>query len=294
MQRKSISTLSQYLNVIEVLRKYYPTRPLYENPTTLHFIYRGICDQTYGLLPGVFRKHTGTLRGEDIINKAYAWAEERDILTAFIHEASSVLSIPPDNIVRWAEYAQHYGVPTRFLDWTSNPLTALYFSCRDKTNCDGTVWLLHAVNYELFLGEQLHLPEMTFGEVFADILNQKSDLAFPIVYKPFYVDARMSAQNSYLMIWGTKEDALEHLFKDKCYYLKYPQNNTPRVYCGEQQRAILFNFHIPATRKQHLLHELDMVGINEKTLFPGLDGIGRYVERTYKFDFQEAHDLLTQ
>ena len=43
-----------------------------------------------------------------------------------------------------------------------------------------------------------------------------------------------------------------------------------------------------ADRKQPLLRELDMVGINEKTLFPGLDGIGRYMERKFRFDYNEA------
>ena len=36
-----------------------------------------------------------------------------------------------------------------------------------------------------------------------------------------------------------------------------------------------------------ILHQLDSLGINEKTLFPGLDGIGRYIERRYRFDYNE-------
>ena len=66
------------------------------------------------------------------------------------------------------------------------------------------------------------------------------------------------------------------------------KNSNVRSYGQHEQEALLFSFLIYADRKQPLLRELDMVGINEKTLFPGLDGIGRYVERKFRFDYNEA------
>lgn len=233
--------------------------------------------------------------GYDIINETYlAWTEERGLLQSFIQEASGILTLPPTDLVHWAEYAQHYGVPTRFLDWTSNPLTALYFTCRDKTNCDGSVWLLHKINYSNFIGEHLHIPkDKKIQEIIMDLLQEKSDVEFPITYTPYYVDSRMNAQSSYFMVWGTKKEALENLLKDECYEMKLPETNDgERTYGIEQEQAILFKFHVYAACKQPLLHELDMVGINEKTLFPGLDGIGKYVERKYRFDYNEAMGSL--
>ena len=50
--------------------------------------------------------------------------------------------------------------------------------------------------------------------------------------------------------------------------------------------------YIHADRKQTLMRELDSVGINEKTLFPGLDGIGRYVEQRFRFNYNEAMQCL--
>jgi len=41
------------------------------------------------------------------------------------------------------------------------------------------------------------------------------------------------------------------------------------------------------TSQQSILRQFDMMGINEKTLFPGLDGIGRYIEAKYRFDYDE-------
>jgi len=122
------------------------------NPIDSSFLYRGVCDSQYELLPGVFRKQTDRAGSHHIVNGKYlAWVKEKDLLLSFIHEASGILSLAPVDLGRWAEYAQHYGVPTRFLDWSSNPLVALYFACRDNASCNGTVWLLHKTNYKKFL-----------------------------------------------------------------------------------------------------------------------------------------------
>lgn len=103
----------------------------------------------------------------------------------------------------------------------------------------------------------------------------------------------MSAQRSYFLVWGSKKDSLEKLLQDENLFMDLPENdNGVRLYGEAQQKDILFKFIIPSDRKQIMLHELDIVGINEKTLFPGLDGIGRYVERQYRFDYKETISQL--
>jgi hypothetical protein len=82
--------------------------------------YRGHSDVKYELIPTLFRKHdNGEFRWlpkEDIIT--------RELLTAQAREFAEDRSML-DHLVRM----QHYGLPTRLLDVTSNPLIALYFSC---------------------------------------------------------------------------------------------------------------------------------------------------------------------
>ncbi|MCR4963454.1 MAG: FRG domain-containing protein [Firmicutes bacterium] len=291
MKEKTISSLSQLIDAIEKLKSYYPSGIMLNNPVANTFLYRGLSDVSYKLIPSVFRKKEDNIDGRVVINNKYlAWANEKSLLLSFIHEASGLLSISTNDLPRWAEYAQHYGVPTRFLDWSSNPLVALYFACRDRTEQDGAIWMLHGTNYKRFLAKNLQIPkEKTVKEILSDLFNDDKEIDYPVLYTPYYVDARMSAQKSYFLVWGAKKEPLEDMLLNDELFMELPEvDNGIRLYGDDQQNNILFKFFIHADSKQPLLHELDMVGINEKTLFPGLDGIGRYVERQYRFDYNET------
>lgn len=291
MKEKQISSLSQFIDTIEKLKSYYPSGIMINNPVANSFLYRGLSDDSYKLLPSVFRSVDDDISGHVITNNKYlAWANEKSLLLSFIHEASGLLNIPTNDLLRWAEYAQHYGVPTRFLDWSSNPLVALYFACKDRTDKDGAVWMMHGTNYKRFLEKNLKVSEeKTVKEIITDLFNNDTGIDYPVLYTPYYVDARMSAQKSFFLVWGAKKEPLEDILKEGDYYMDLPEvDNGIRTYGNAQQEDILFRFCIHTDRKQPLLHELDMVGINEKTLFPGLDGIGRYVERQYRFDYNES------
>lgn len=285
--------MSEYLKVIEQLKKYYPTGMIANNPVATQFLYRGLSDKNYELLPGIFRKQVDTIDDCKIENERYrSWGKEIEILKSFIHEASSIISMPSDNIGQWAEYAQHYGAPTRFLDWSKNPLVALYFCVRDNNDKDGSVWLLHAKNYHNYMVKEIKnqndLGFYTRHMIVKGLIEGYSHYELPILYTPYYVDARMSAQSSYFMVWGTREEALEKMLVSDDLKMRLPEKDIgERAYGNHEIEALTFRFFIHASDKQMILHELDTVGINEKTLFPGLDGIGRYVERKYRFDYNE-------
>ena len=298
MNERYISSLSDYLGTIENLKTYYPTGMIVNNPIATNFLYRGLANKDYQLLPGVFRKHIIASDEKSRTNDRYlTWAKETDILQAFIHEASAHLSIPSSDLGRWIEYAQHYGVPTRLLDWSKNPLVALYFCCKDQSEQDGVVWLLHVGNYSKFvakkLGERDDRGFKTAHMAIQELLNGKSHYEYPILYTPYYVDTRMSAQSSYFMIWGTQRKPLEDILPSEDIRMELPEmDNGIRMYGEHEITALLFRFLVSASRKQIILHELDTVGINEKALFPGLDGVGRYIERQYRFDYTEALESL--
>ena len=65
-----------------------------------------------------------------------------------------------------------------------------------------------------------------------------------------------------------------------------------RLFGADQSNQMIFDFHIFSDQKQSIIRELDLCGINEKSLFPGLDGTGRYIEMKYRFDLEEAKEYF--
>lgn len=49
---------------------------------------------------------------------------------------------------------------------------------------------------------------------------------------------------------------------------------------------------VPAECKKGIIKELDLLNINERSIFPGLDGIGRYLNKYYENNFDDCYEYL--
>jgi hypothetical protein len=131
------------------------------HPATL---YRGVASfRQHKLIPSV---------GRNAYNKN---AEER-MFSLFKEKSLPFLRECPHDDWDFLAVAQHYGLPTRLLDWTWNPLVAAFFATCECKEEDGAVYALYAAMIPS------HSPSV-------------SPLATPgyCIYKPPHFDNRVVA-----------------------------------------------------------------------------------------------------
>ena len=299
---KQITSVSEYLNIIRKLDKAYAKDGGLNNPVSSKFLYRGMAHKSWPLQPGIFRHITQQYEGWAPDTSRYlTFSNEKRILQHFRQEAAAFAPQGQhDSELWWLELAQHYGVPTRLLDWSENPLVALYFACEDNNQKeDAVVWMLNRLNYNRYVQNQdpayaFVEDETARREAIGNLVGfipceggacAISPLDLPFLYSPYLFDGRMAAQSSWFMVWGNDRRPFQQMVDHKN-YMKLPEESCP-LCAGDDSDDFLYQYVIPVCYKQQIVRELDMLGINGKNLFPGLDGVGKHIERIYRFDYQK-------
>lgn len=280
MSTKEIEHVSDFVAIIEA--------NTFKYKRNQHFCYRGESRLNYSLLPSLYR---------DTIEESYSAKtylshhSEIDIISQFMTEAVgyiNTLSVDNDKF-RWIQYAQHFGVPTRLMDWTTNPLVALFFACSANQKEDGRIYILNSLGYNLMTSKdnRNHLDGKTIKEEAEKMIwGNENTFRYPALLKPYFFDRRMVAQSSRFMIWGYRDEPLDKIVKElesegkeKTEMRKELSEGVIIETCSEIET--LSQVIVPKNNKLRLQHELDDLGINHSTLFPGLDGIGKTIEWKY-------------
>jgi hypothetical protein len=179
-----------------------------------------------------------------------------------------------DSIWDWLALGQHRGLPTRLLDWTYSPLVALHFATEDPDDMqeDGTVWCVNFVEANRQLPRQLRRIMQREGSdtVTVDMLSSFRSLSefdalarepFLVFLEPPAVDRRILNQFALFSLMSSPTASMDEWL-----------SRHPRL-C----RRVT----IPKALKWEIRDKLDQANVNERVLFPDLDGLSRWLTRYY-------------
>jgi hypothetical protein len=228
-----------------------------------HFAYRGVQCQTHDLTTSLARLGDSYEQLEGHLLRNFRKYAHRD-------------SVPGDSIWNWLAVAQHHGLPTRLLDWTYSPFVAMHFATEDVEmyDSDGVIWcvdymatnellpkelreILKEENADVFTAEMLGRAAGTLQEL--DRLGGKDE--YVLFLEPPSLDDRIINQFALFSLMSNASTQFDGWIQER------PQLARKLV--------------IPAETKWEIRDKLDQANITERVLFPGLDGLSRWLRRYY-------------
>ena len=273
MNKNSIKSIEELIvRINEILTQYWKS----PNSTYLPW-FRGQANSSWKLKPQLYRTH----------NLNYY---ERELIRDFKNQTNQYHSHSyPKNNFEWLFLMQHYGLPTRILDWTESYLVALFFCIQDYHNLeDGIIWIMDPITFNKATIQEQLVPSFShpiLKKYFIDepiLFDENSSISeyevsrrieaeFPICIMPTRNSPRSIAQKGTFTIHGKSSLSLDNIL----FNLRSNGSNKVKL-----ERII-----IDGKSKLNMLKELTKMGITHSVVFPEITGVAEELKIKYSEDF---------
>jgi hypothetical protein len=258
--RKSAETIQQFVEWAEQIADLWSDGEEYESPW-----FRGVTSSNFKLIPSLYRSAAGREKYSD-----------PEIRTEFKRRALPLVAErPPRDDWEWYFLMQHYGAPTRLLDWTDSALVALYFAIASypaKPRQDTptpAVWALNPWKLNEKVGIEFVGPLVSdwseSGKYLGPAYGGRRPPRYPMALDPTFIAQRMLVQHSHFTLHGHDRRGIDEMYKD----LKLGDALVKLVIRSADESIKI------------LRQRVALLGISETTIFPDLGGLGRELSLEY-------------
>lgn len=235
-----------------------------------NFVFRGHSNASWKLENSIKR-----LLGKNYTNRVrdFEYFSLQEFKTKF--DLYNFNNYKPTTLLKWFAIMQHYGVPTRMLDFTESPFIALYFCLENSNKMQPENMAIYAINYRKINKitlDQIKKLNPNFEYDYKDIEDNKDCIyeryiksdknSFLWVKEPAMLNKRVEKQRGTFLYtndtsMGTYDEIFEtDVYKDvEIYKLEFPSKNWDNYYSI-----------------------LNKMNINGKTIYGDLDGLSKYIK----------------
>lgn len=244
----SIKTMDDLLKVLSEIRNL--------NDKDQPIWYRGQSNKNWDLIPSIQRS--------TLVNK------ETYLCNDFYIKVKQIQDNTPtkDNYAGWLSLMQHYGLPTRVLDWSESPIIALFFSTEDDNNSqsfDSCLWVL--------LPRKLNVVE-NFGEFVYPMDSYSSQMMIIQAFKNTNIEKNF--QDKILACHSVEKDL--RMYSQRSGFTIHNSKKKLIDICTDD---MLYKIIVPSERKPYFYNCIKLLGITPSFIYPTKEYISRDILKRF-------------